>query len=165
MKMEGEMDVIIKPWTADDLDQVQDLWRRGLSASQIGRVMGRSRSSILGKIHRMQISARETPPHMLKAEPKRAPDRRAPGMIQDVQRARLAMLQNAPSVDMLPDERPGYCTLLTLTRRTCRWPIDIDGARYFCGQSVGDPMTTSYCDVHTDAATSDAYKRATCRGR
>ena len=40
-------------WTDDDVAWLRGLKASGLSAAQIGRVMGRSRSAVLGKIHRL----------------------------------------------------------------------------------------------------------------
>ena len=46
------------PWTPDRIQELKELWGRGLSASHIGRIMGLTRNTIIGKAHRLGLSAR-----------------------------------------------------------------------------------------------------------
>jgi hypothetical protein len=50
-----------KAWTEDDIDQLRRLWAEDKSAAQIAREMDRTRSAILGAVHRLQLSKRD--PH------------------------------------------------------------------------------------------------------
>src|SRR5688572_7207595 len=51
----------VETWTQEQIDFAIDLWRQGVSGSIIGARLGRSRCSVLGKLHRMKVaSARPT---------------------------------------------------------------------------------------------------------
>ena len=43
-------------WTDDEHSTLWELWNKGLSAAYIANVMGKSRSAILGRIHRTRSS-------------------------------------------------------------------------------------------------------------
>lgn len=45
-------------WTAEAEAELRRLWDTGKTASQIGEIMGMTRSAILGKAHRMKLSDR-----------------------------------------------------------------------------------------------------------
>ncbi|MGY3359770.1 hypothetical protein ACVWZK_006433 [Bradyrhizobium sp. GM0.4] len=46
------------PWTEDEMSTLRQLWQKGLSASQIGARLGKSRNAVLGKLHRLGDSGR-----------------------------------------------------------------------------------------------------------
>ena len=49
-------------WTEDRIDLLQRLWTQGQSASQIAeRLGGVSRNAVIGKAHRLGLSARPSP--------------------------------------------------------------------------------------------------------
>lgn len=48
-------------WTEDKLEQLRRLWDEGKTAGQIALVMDTSRGSVLGKVHRLNLSARPNP--------------------------------------------------------------------------------------------------------
>jgi len=45
-------------WSDEHTETVRSMWGRGCTASQIGRVVGRSRNAVIGKIHRMGLPTR-----------------------------------------------------------------------------------------------------------
>lgn len=53
----GAHETVRKDWDENELEQLKKLWLRGLSASEIGAEMGRTRSAILGKLHRLKKHA------------------------------------------------------------------------------------------------------------
>ena len=57
--------MIYEKWTSDRVKLLKKYWREDLmSASQIAEKLGNtSRNAVIGKIHRMGISVRKTPPH------------------------------------------------------------------------------------------------------
>lgn len=48
-------------WTADAIDRLRALWAEGLSTAEIGRRMGVSKNAVVGKAHRLNLSARPSP--------------------------------------------------------------------------------------------------------
>jgi GcrA cell cycle regulator len=48
-------------WPGADLEILRCLWAEGLSTPEIGRRMGRSKSSVIGKAHRLDLPSRPSP--------------------------------------------------------------------------------------------------------
>src|SRR3546814_15743304 len=48
-------------WTNDRVAELMRLWEAGRSASEIGRLLGVSKNSVVGKAHRMKLQARPSP--------------------------------------------------------------------------------------------------------
>ena len=55
-------------WTDERLEELEKLWAKGLSISQIGEALGVSRNAIAGKAHRMGLPKRPSPISKPKAE-------------------------------------------------------------------------------------------------
>ncbi len=123
-------------WTQEQVDQLARLWGEGFSASAIGRMIGVSKNAVIGKAHRLQLTARPSPIKRVPASERRvtrpvvtpkpvveAPPRRAPRPVR--QKA------NGPA---------------------CLWPIGDPGDSdfHFCGDPsiAGKP----YCEKHCDLA-------------
>src|ERR1700747_2868372 len=50
-------------WSDDRVEQLKLLWTEGLSASQIARALGGvTRNAVIGKVHRLGLAGRATPP-------------------------------------------------------------------------------------------------------
>lgn len=129
-------------WTQDDLDRAISLWREGVSASQIGRELGRSRNSVLGKLMRGG--------HLKDGEC-RPLGNAARAVFKAVREKRTRVdMAEALGLDPLGDEAlasPGLCKFLASSwDRCCGRPIEIDGS--------------PYCDAHRAVAYRVAVKRA-----
>lgn len=48
-------------WDATRIERLRELWEDGLSASAIGSVLGVSKNSIVGKVHRLELPNRASP--------------------------------------------------------------------------------------------------------
>ena len=48
-------------WTNERVAELMRLWEAGRSASEIGRLLGVSKNSVVGKAHRMKLKARPSP--------------------------------------------------------------------------------------------------------
>ena len=64
-------------WTPDATLTLRQLWAEGLSMSQIGKRMNRTKNGIMGKVHRLGLGGRPSPIQH-SATPKR---RRVPGQL------------------------------------------------------------------------------------
>jgi len=126
------------------------LWEAGRSASEIGRLLGVSKNSVVGKAHRMKLKARPSP---IKR-----------GASPQVRRVAVAPLSKpavqpptAPKVAVpqaaAPAPAPAARPSRTVARAggkgpNCLWPIGDPGDQdfHFCGAPAvpGKP----YCDEH-----------------
>ncbi|HEX3412891.1 MAG TPA: GcrA family cell cycle regulator [Stellaceae bacterium] len=149
-------------WMAEETSTMQDLWRQNQSATQIGKVLGRTRDAVLGKLDRLKKAGKrfvrinntkQQEARVAKPPPKR-------------------IRQRPPTPP--PTPRPRYprhptmqcpCQLVELEAHNCHWPIGdpldkqpsgehadfLDPTRfYFCG-AVTLPGE-KYCPVHTRMA-------------
>lgn len=49
------------PWTDEMVESLKQMWEEGLSTGEIGKRLGVSKNSIVGKVHRLQLIARPSP--------------------------------------------------------------------------------------------------------
>lgn len=173
-------------WTADRVDLLTKLWADGLSASQIAKQLGGvSRSSVIGKVHRLALPGRQRaaapgaqprPPRPKKApgsstaaspiyygDPRTSPLQKKLDVINANERVRATARQAALDAPLATfDEvegEPGCATLLTLGSFMCKWPIgDPQSPSFsFCGRRRdGDP---SYCTEHKKLAYEPAKEK------
>ena len=47
---------MIKEWTEEEISLLINLWTQGKSGSEIGKILGRTKGSVIGKIHRMNYT-------------------------------------------------------------------------------------------------------------
>ncbi len=48
-------------WTHEAIERLRALWAEGHSTAEIGRRMGVSKNAVVGKAHRLNLSARPSP--------------------------------------------------------------------------------------------------------
>ena len=72
-------------WTEERVNELKRLWETGKSASEIGKILGVSKNSIIGKAHRLKLKGRPSPisqgsalPKVRIQKPKEPPKPRAP---------------------------------------------------------------------------------------
>ncbi|MFV2091742.1 MAG: GcrA family cell cycle regulator [Hyphomicrobiales bacterium] len=163
-------------WTQERVELLTKLWTEGLSASQIAlRMGGVTRNAVIGKVHRIGLSGRARP-----SRPSQ-PRNPRPRTSQPSQPANFPVAGNtalkpqaAPATDVEiepeiatapapirevtipPGER---VTMMTLTERTCKWPIG-DPSKddfYFCGHRSQPAMP--YCLEHAKLAYQPSQER------
>ena len=131
-------------WTDDRIERLKSLWLEGKTADEVARDLanGITRSAVLGKVHRMGLSAgriarRSATPAKAPASP-RLREPRPPG--------------NAPVVAP-PEAAPeaGLATLRSVGRCECRWPYGEPEAPDFtlCGRPVS---RGAFCAPHAARA-------------
>lgn len=159
-------------WTADrKIAALQEVWQRGMSASEIAKALddkhgtSTGRNAIIGFYHRVSSNAkRKRGRNPLKDYPLNKANE-----LTDAQRARKAEKERisaekkrkdlaekrakatAPEIesqpfDDLPDEGRGY--KLTAIKDGCRWPTGYDekGRTLFCNHAT--KRNKSYCEAH-----------------
>ncbi len=167
-------------WTTERVDLLKKLWSDGLSASQIaGELGGVTRNAVIGKVHRLGLSGRAKAPAA--AQKVRKPVTKpisgssgSPGshhsrggMTPQSHGATALKMDMSPAPAPEPESRPiaelvplaQRATILTLTERTCKWPIGDPSTDdfYFCGHN-SDPGVP-YCQYHCRIAYQPAADR------
>lgn len=130
-------------WTEDRIDRLRTLWLEGHSAARIARELGAglTRSAVLGKVHRMGLSAGRPRPRGASAVVRSPPrDRRPPSP---------PVSESLAGPAPVPDQ--GRTTLLSVGRCECRWPYGDPRAEGFslCGRPVA---RGAFCGPHAAVA-------------
>ena len=131
-------------WTDDRIGRLKKLWLEGQTAEQIARDLanGITRSAVLGKVHRMGLSAERA------GRPCKRPDVR-PGKthVAPHKPPPVRPVHTPPEAEM----EHGLVTLHSVRRFQCRWPFGNPGAADFslCGQPV---TRGSFCASHVAIA-------------
>lgn len=152
-------------WTEDAITRLRALWAEGLSTAEIGRRMGISKNAVVGKAHRLNLSARPSPirrvpgqaaaPRAPRLAPQRAPERA-------VERGPFAphpftVVGAPPAPRPAPLPRPVAAAPAPrpaprLSNAACCWPLGEPGKPgfTFCGSRAlaGKP----YCEEHASLA-------------
>ncbi|MBI1200359.1 MAG: GcrA cell cycle regulator [Phenylobacterium sp.] len=127
-------------WTDARVELLSDLWREGLSASQIARRLGGvTRNAVIGKVHRLGLSGRARAS---------TPGTRRPKVRRE-RRLRIIKPVPAAAFDRPAIEPPasGGATVLSVRRGQCRWPIGEPRHDDFrlCGRAA---TRGAYCAAH-----------------
>jgi len=171
-------------WTDERVELLKKLWAEGLSASQIAAQLGGvSRNAVIGKVHRLKLSARGRAQGAPARQKKAAAAVSAAGAA--AARRQRASRPVATSVGatalkvqfeedavayhylrpvenvVLPISR--NLKLVELTERTCKWPNGDPLAEdfSFCGNDAGE--TGPYCSYHSRLAYQPASERRRSR--
>ncbi|MDB5264817.1 MAG: GcrA cell cycle regulator [Parcubacteria group bacterium] len=143
-------------WDDERVALLKKLWLDGLSASQVAKKLGgTSRNAVIGKVHRLGLSGRETAskPRRVQAAPAPRPARRLVA-VASPPLPKKAVVHEAPdSFRSLYCESPGSATVLTLGAHMCKWPIGDPCADSFtfCGRKL-DLDEGPYCGQHAQVA-------------
>jgi len=155
-------------WTNERVELLKKLWSEGLSASQIaGELGGVTRNAVIGKVHRLGLSGRAKSSSS-SAKPRRArtapsgpatPKKPSPQPQTVGATALKSDIAPDPIVEAKPEVEPTAdvvpisqrATILTLTERTCKWPIGDPATDdfYFCGRvsEAGVPYCAYHCKI------------------
>ena len=160
-------------WTDATIAQLRVLWAKGLSTAEIGQRLAVSKNAIVGKAHRLELTARPSPiraknpavprkpsgpmpvpkladimpmPSLAAATPTEdKPSQRAPAAPKPLSPPR------APAAKPVPRQK-SEPPVLTGRTSACRWPIGEPGTQgfRFCGATSlpGRP----YCEEHAGIA-------------
>ncbi|WP_428649524.1 GcrA family cell cycle regulator [Roseibium sp.] len=157
-------------WTNERVELLKKLWGEGLSASQIaGELGGVTRNAVIGKVHRLGLSGRaksastsSKPRRTRTAAPAATastPRKPSPQPQSIGATALKADISPAPAPIAKPEIEPiaelvpisQRATILTLTERTCKWPIGDPATDdfYFCGRQsdAGVPYCAHHCKI------------------
>lgn len=151
-------------WSDDDIAHVARLLAEGRSASEIGRELDRSRSAVIGIIHRRkelrEMKERPRSTSHTKKLGTTYKTRSDKGTKRAARPAPVAKVKPVAEVVPLPapvspaayDATCPGVTLLELTSKTCRWPLGDprEESFRFCGHVSLE--SRPYCAHHTERA-------------
>lgn len=165
------------PWTEEKTELLKKLWEEGLPASQIAERIGSvSRNAVIGKVHRLKLSARgratsaESKPNKAEDIASAADETtevvsvKEPEVVTATDVADIPPIRHAlkPAKDVVvPISR--RLVLDDLTARTCKWPNGdpLTEDFNFCGNDIKG--IGSYCSYHSRLAYQPAYERRRTR--
>lgn len=166
-------------WTDERVELLKKLWSEGLSASQIATQLGGvSRNAVIGKVHRLKLSARGRASAAQPRAKKAASAAAAKVASRPVRTVAASVGATALQVqfDAEPVARPmarpstdvvvpisRKLALIQLTERTCKWPNGdpLTEEFNFCGNDVGE--NGPYCGYHSKIAYQPASERRRLR--
>ena len=160
-------------WTDEMVETLKKLWDEGVTTGEIGRRLGISKNSIVGKVHRLGLSGRPSPIKKKSDTPaKPAPkaEKPEPKPVEKPIERPVAKKSTVEIITPLPDEeddiklarsiniastepsKNGNLSLTELDNHTCRWPIGDpkDDNFHFCGKKVR--LGQTYCEEHSAIA-------------
>lgn len=147
-------------WNDEAITKLRVLWAEGHSTAEIGRRMGVSKNAVVGKAHRLGLTARPSP---IKRDGEKSPRRRQPKRAQantlPVLAAAMTPVAEPEPPPRLVVERPQPVLLRAVptprpgARVTpCCWPIGEPGTRSFHFCDVNAIAGKPYCEDHSALA-------------
>ena len=163
-------------WTDEAVEDLKKMWDRGMTTGQIAKVLNVTKNSIIGKVHRLCLTARPSPI-------KRTSDKSETKAKQNTKEAKTENITKVETkekeVQHTSEPKTKKCgtkcakeshaeekkpaapqkiteeiniPLIKLDNHTCRWPIGDprDEDFCFCGKKVRAGQT--YCDEHSAVA-------------
>lgn len=149
-------------WTDEMVESLRQMWVEGLTATEIAKKLGVSKNSIVGKVHRLCLTARPSP---IKKKDEEINEQEAGNTPQPTEQPAIVakIAPKAKNVTEPKEENKktadGKTRLVDLDSHTCRWPIGDprDEDFCFCGKKVRAGQT--YCDEHSTMAYVKANRR------
>ena len=136
-------------WTEQMVDDLRRLWDEGFTASEIAKKIGVSKNSIVGKVHRLCLTARPSP------------IKRKDEEFDFIEEQYIEETTEFDPIEWAQEEvkpvakkcaKKERVKLMELDGHTCRWPIGDprDDDFCFCGKRVKIGQT--YCEEHSAIA-------------
>ena len=144
-------------WTDEVVEELRKMWDKGMTTGQIAKALNVTKNSIIGKVHRLCLTARPSPikKSPAKAEKKTAaaPAPKAPAKTPAAKSHAKPVKEPAPVVEKAePVVEETNIPLVKLDNHTCRWPLGDprDDDFCFCGKRIKTGQT--YCEEHAAIA-------------
>ncbi len=139
-------------WTDEMIEGLRQMWKKGLTANEIAKTLGVSKNSIVGKVHRLNLTARPSPIKR-KSEDENQDEQVSVQAENFSKKFVITPIEiNNTSMVAPSSEQNGCLPLTELDNHTCRWPIGDprDEGFCFCGKKVKSGQT--YCEEHAAMA-------------
>jgi GcrA cell cycle regulator len=136
-------------FTPEEDAELRRLWAEGLSTRIIGTRMGRSKNSIIGRAHRLQLLGRASP--IVPADPSKPPRRKRAA---NRERLAAAMAQEGETLNQAPDlhaldelKQATPAEAVETDNRPCQYILGDPGVdKSMCGQPT--KVLSAYCPRH-----------------
>ena len=131
-------------WTEERIEKLKELWKKGLSASQIAGLLGETtRNAVIGKVHRLNLQQRAI---SKKTTPRINTDNNTTAEVKTQKLGRKARFKALLLDKNFEPENPKK--LEELNDETCRWPLGhpYEKKFYFCGRKPIEKFP--YCKLH-----------------
>lgn len=144
-------------WTDEMVESLKQMWKKGLTTNEIAKNLGVSKNSIVGKVHRLNLTARPSPikkkeENVVVAETQT--DTLEATTENNLQAAEINTFKEPIKSTVVEHKKTNgsYIKLTELDNHTCRWPIGDpkDDNFCFCGKKVRSGQT--YCEEHAALA-------------
>jgi GcrA cell cycle regulator len=154
-------------WSTEAIDRLKALWAEGHSTAEIGRRMGISKNAVVGKAHRLNLSARPSPIRRDANGERAVATPRAPRAPAAAPRSTLppppAMIAPpvsiAPPVHVAPPSVVRAAFPRFASKRSCCWPLGEPGTPDFRFCSAEAAQSKPYCLEHAAVAYVKARDR------
>jgi len=143
-------------WTEEAVESLKKMWDQGMTTGQIAKALNVTKNSIIGKVHRLCLTARPSP---IKKNPntvaKSKTQNSVEGKNSQAMRTQTAAASDAgkkESAKAQPVVEETNIPLVKLDNHTCRWPLGDprDDDFCFCGKRIKTGQT--YCEEHAAVA-------------
>ena len=165
-------------WTDEAVEELKKMWDKGMTTGQIAKVLNVTKNSIIGKVHRLCLTARPSPIKKSSNSEKKDTKPAKTEKIEKTEKAekneKTTKIKTAtPKAEKVKEttinkkeeitkvETPAVeelnIPLVKLDNHTCRWPLGDprDEDFCFCGKKIRTGQT--YCEEHS----AIAYVRTT----
>lgn len=116
-------------WTDERVDKLQNLWRQGISSSEIADQIGGTRNAIVSKLYRLSLLGERL---VVKRRQRRA--------------SPSSTSSTSSTIAYWDDDSPTLTSLADLDWRQCSWPIGRTHHKGYCGAQSAPGQ--SYCQQH-----------------
>ncbi len=150
-------------WTDEAVEELKKMWDKGMTTGQIAKVLNVTKNSIIGKVHRLCLTARPSPIKKASSSKNNAKTSQKPVADSNDKAHKLANSPIEDAVSINNEERnlsgqeffsieETNIPLVKLDNHTCRWPLGDprDDDFCFCGKRVKTGQT--YCEEHAAVA-------------
>lgn len=148
-------------WTDESVEQLRKMWSEGLTANEIAKKLGVTKNAIVGKVHRLCLTARPSPIKSKDNVEENEPAQTQTEIVfeETIEEEIVVQEVETPTVATPKACKGSNIKLVDLDSHTCRWPIGDprDDDFCFCGKKVRSGQT--YCDEHSAVAYVKAVKR------
>ena len=131
-------------WTTEKQEKLKELWKKGLTASQIANELGdTTRNAVIGKAHRLNLESRGV---SKETTIKSTGEKTVKSEVKTQRLGRKAKFKALLLDKSFEAENPKK--LEELNDETCRWPIGhpYEEKFYFCGRKPLEKFP--YCKLH-----------------
>lgn len=146
-------------WTDEMVEGLKSMWKQGLTTNEIAKNLGVSKNSIVGKVHRLNLTARPSPIKKKDDETEVVEAQPVKPAVKPVKKITISPVEIKTPAGEKKSSQSGVC-LTDLSNHTCRWPLGDprDENFCFCGKKVRSGQT--YCEEHS----AIAYVKPTKKG-